>query len=218
MARGGSKLTGDWGKADRFNKTVHSRLKKNMALATKKNASGLRDAIKRTLTTGLPSWPPLSGLTTKAKKSSKPLMDYGDLRDAVSYVIVTPTTFFVGVPRSAGGKDRTPFVNIAAVHEYGATIKPRKVRALAIPVSRKASELAKQNRGVRNIPGLFRPKGTKVLALSKGKGFEIMFILRKQSVIPPRPFIRPTAQLYRPRMARRWREAIRATVKGIRYA
>ena len=218
MARDGSRLTGEWGKAERFNKTVHNRLKKNLALATKRNASGLRDAIKRTLTTGLPSWPPLSGLTTKAKKSSKPLMDYGDLRDAVSYKVVTPTTFFVGVARSAGRKDRTPFVSIAAVHEYGATIKPRKRRALAIPVSRKASELAKQNRGVRNIPKLFRPKGTSVLALPKGKGFEIMFILRKQSVIPPRPFVAPTAQLYRPKMAGRWKGAIKATIRGNRYA
>ena len=210
-------LTGEWRKGDRLFGKMGKLMKKNVQLATKRNAMMYRDQIKRTIRSGQ-GMAPVSPLTKAYKKSSKPLIDHGDLLQAVDSITISPSTFFVGVPRTAGKKDGTSMVNIAAVHEFGATIRPVSASALTIPVTREASELAREHGGVGEIPGLFRPKGTKVLARKKGKGFEIMFILKDEVVIPPRPFIEPSLDRVRHKMKRQWERAIIAALRGKRYA
>jgi hypothetical protein len=211
---------GDWNKVENILKRAGPLLKHNMKAATRHNAEWLRDQTKRTIRDGDPSWPPNSNLTTKAKGSSSPLIDHGDLMQAISAITLAPTVFFVGVPRKPGkGGGSFSLAKLAAVQEFGITIKPRKGRALAVPVSRQATDLARQYKGIRNIPGLFRPANTRVLALPVGAGgFEIMFILMTESVIPPRPFVSVTFERSRRKIARRWEMAVVQAMRGQRYA
>lgn len=84
------------------------------------------------------------------------------------------------------GEDSAEMVQIARVHEYGMTIKPKKAKALTIPVSPKA-----KGKRARDFPNLFRPKGTRVLAIPKGKDdIEVLFVLVPSITIPERSFLR----------------------------
>lgn len=207
-----SRLTGDWKEGrKRFGKLAkltHA----NIKAATARNAVLVRDQIKRTIRNGRSEWPALSPLTIGAKGSSKPLIDNNDLMQGVSSIRIGPLSFFVGIPLNKG-----LLVTIATSQEFGATIKPRKAKSLAIPVSREAKELSRRHGGTRNIPGLFRPKGTMVLAISKGKTFEIMFILSQEIVIPPRPFIEPSFADARHRVKREWEWAVISALRGKKY-
>lgn len=196
----------------------------NIQTATKQNAISLRDAMKAKIANGDPTWPPLSPLTIKMKRSSKPLVDHGDLMHSIMAKRLSSLHFFVGVPRTETGADGVSMVNIAAVHEYGARIRPKRAKALVIPVSREAVRLARQYGGVSNIPGLFRPRHngqpSSVLAIrvgKTGKRLRILFILRKESVIPPRSFIQSTFREELPAMQERLKTAARFTLQGRVY-
>ena len=194
-----------------------------MAAATRHNAILFRDAVKKTIRNGRPEWPGVSPLTEGRKGSSKPLIDHGDLMHAVDYVMPSKNVFFVGVPRRAksgsGKRGKVKMINIAQVLHDGVTIRPKKRRALAIPVTREASKLLAEHRSVRRIPGLFRPKGTMVLARGGGRGgFEILFVLLRKSVIPPRPFITTTFADERPVMLKRFEKALKLGVRGQKYS
>jgi hypothetical protein len=84
------------------------------------------------------------------------------------------------------GDDDSEMVMIARVHEYGMTIKPKNAEVLTIPVNPKA-----KGKKASDFPGIFRPKGTNVLAIPKGKDdFEVLFVLVKSVTIPERSFLR----------------------------
>ena len=208
-----SHLTGDWNKGRKLFRQLPKLMKTNVERATKRNAVIARDQIKRTIRNGRSEWPAVSGLTKEFKGSSKPLVDHNDLMQGIESIRIAPAAFFVGIPRNKG-----KLVMIAAVHEYGKTIRPVKAKALAIPVSRFAAEQARRYGGVGNIPGLFRPKGKRILALSAGfAGIVPMFILSKQTVIPPRPFIEPSFKDASHRMRREWQWAVISALRGKRY-
>ncbi|OES45233.1 hypothetical protein [Domibacillus iocasae] len=84
--------------------------------------------------------------------------------------------------------DNSFYAMIANVHEYGLTIKPKKTKALTIPVNPKA-----HGKRASDFPDLFKPRGTNVLAIPKGKDdFEVLFVLMKSVTIPERSFVRST--------------------------
>ncbi|MCJ7988952.1 hypothetical protein MUB15_06115 [Priestia sp. OVS21] len=84
------------------------------------------------------------------------------------------------------GSDDAELVKIAGVHEYGMTIRPKKAKMLAVPVSPKA-----KGKWPADFPTLFNPKGTKVLAIPKGRDdMEVLFVLMTSVTIPERSFIR----------------------------
>lgn len=74
---------------------------------------------------------------------------------------------------------------VASVNETGKVITAKK-SWLTIPTR------AAKGRKPREIVGLFKPKGKNVLAIKSADGIEVMFVLKKQVVIPPRPFITQT--------------------------
>ena len=207
-----SRLTGDWNKGRKVFRNLGELTRANIKDATARNAVLARDQVKRTIRNGRSEWPPLKPLTIGSKGSSKPLIDDNDLMQAVSSIRLGPLSFFVGIPLNKG-----LLVIIATTHEFGRTIRPRKAKALAIPTSREAKELSRRHGGTGNIPGLFRPRGTRVLAMDKGKHFQIMFILSKEVVIPPRPFIAPSFADARHRMKREWEWAVISALKGKKY-
>lgn len=84
------------------------------------------------------------------------------------------------------GEDDSFMAMIAGVNEFGATIRPKK-QYLTIPTPEA------KGRKARDIPGLFKPKGKKILAITDGKkGLKVMFYLVKEVNIPERSFLRST--------------------------
>lgn len=81
------------------------------------------------------------------------------------------------------GSDGSFYVMIANVHEFGMTIKAKK-EWLTIPTKEA------EGRSAADIPGLFRPKGKNILAVSENGELKVMFILKKSVNIPERSFIR----------------------------
>lgn len=215
-------LYGDWDKAIARLSGMHPRVKRNFALATRRNAVTLRDQIKRTIRSGRSEWPPLSGLTIQRKGSSRPLVDNNDLFHSVTVRPAGTGIAFVGVPRSARSRERVSMVNIAQVMEFGAVITPTRAKFLTIPASKRASQLAREYGGTRNIPGLFvipNPSGVPVaLASRTGTGFTIMFVLLKKAKIPARSFIGSTFREVRPLLIRRYHQAVRAALRGEVYS
>lgn len=84
---------------------------------------------------------------------------------------------------------------IALVNEYGADIKPKNKACLIIPTKEA------KGRKPGEIANLFRPKPphNHVLAIpdkSQPYGMRVMFILKDEVHIPPRPFLRYTFDHY----------------------
>lgn len=102
-----------------------------------------------------------------------------ELRDLDKYRVE------VGVLLDVGGKGLAFLQMIATVNEFGAQIKAKNGRSLAIP-----TKLAKGKRPADFGNKLFVPKGKNVLAMSNGDGLDVYFILVKSVNIPERSFLR----------------------------
>lgn len=84
------------------------------------------------------------------------------------------------------GEDDSFIAMLASVHEFGMTIRPKR-QYLTIPTALAGKRKA------RDIDGLFKPKGKKILATTNKKGeLQVMFYLVEEVVIPERSFIRST--------------------------
>jgi hypothetical protein len=205
-------------KAERRLKGLIKLSRANMARATRKNGQHLRDQTKRTIRDGRSDWEPNSPLTIQRKGSAKPLIDHNDLMQSIVVVYISPGVAFVGVLHGTKGTSGIDMAGIAEVQEYGADIRPKRAKSLAIPVSREASQMVAQFGSIGGIPGLFRPKGTNILALPSAKAeFDIMFILLQRVLIPPRPFSQTTYADELPVMMVRYHAAAEATLKGKKY-
>lgn len=208
-----------WGfeKAIKRLDNLNGLMQKNMRMATLQNATLMRDETKKTIRNGRPEWEGLSSATIKVKGSTKPLIDHGDLMNSINYVIINKDTFFIGIPRTAKNPNNVEMVYIAAVMEFGATIRPKKAQALAIPLNREAARMAQQAGGVGKIPGLFKPKGTQILAIPDGQKFKPMFMLLRKVVIPPRSFIATTYNENYLKFRNNYRMAAIAALRGKLY-
>lgn len=81
-------------------------------------AAKVRTGIRRQAPGGKP-FTPLDPKTIKAKGSSKALIDLGDLMRSIKAQKVRPSTYVVGVHRSARSKSGVKLVLIGKVHEEG---------------------------------------------------------------------------------------------------
>lgn len=121
-------LIGDWDKAIRLLSPKYMQ----QALLKAANRAGVFAAgeIKRGIINQAPGGKPFAPLHPftigKApfpprKKSSKALIDHNDLVNSATYQVLSPEKVLVGVKKSVPGKKGV--VDIAAVHEYGCTIR-----------------------------------------------------------------------------------------------
>ncbi len=108
----------------------------------------------------------------------------------------------VGVPL-----DNSFLQMIASVNETGKVITAKK-EWLTIPTA------AAGTRKAREIPGLFKPKGKNILAVKNGDDLTVMFYLKKQVVIPKRPFIRQATIRNRHKWAKMAREGVLGIIRG----
>lgn len=103
--------------------------------------------------------------------------------------------------RAGGRGGNVPY---AGVHEYGATIRPRKGQFLAIPLGP-----ARTRAGVsrfaspRDVPGLFfvpSRSGGVLVKMGRGKSLTAWFALVRSVRIPARPYLRPALLAVRDRL------------------
>jgi hypothetical protein len=118
-------------------------LEKTIDKATSREALRIQREIIKTFGAqgaGSVRWAPLSAMTLELRArrgfaGSKALMDRGDLRRSIKVTKLTGRdaagrftsggdgSYFIGVHRNARSSDGGPLVNIAVIHEGGATIK-----------------------------------------------------------------------------------------------
>lgn len=97
----------------------------------------------------------------------------------------------VGITGGGAGSD---VMAIAHAHEYGATIKPKKGKYLAIPLTKEAEEEGSP-RAFNNLRFVNAKGGNLLMVRDKKKGrgkteSEAMFLLVKSITLPERSFIR----------------------------
>lgn len=87
------------------------------------------------------------------------------------------------------------------IHEFGGTIKPVKAKFLAIPVGNLKGSPRQHNLALATTL-----KGQYVLVDGAG---EVQYILRKEVVIPERPYLRPALEDKRPVIKRKFNDLLR---------
>lgn len=119
-----SKLEGDWDAL--LSVLAKSPIKKAIELTCNRVGIAAAAAVKKGIRDGAPGgkkFAPLSDFTKARKGSTKPLIDNGDLLGSISHQVLSSNEVWVGALRGTRTKDGKDIVDIAAVHEFGATIK-----------------------------------------------------------------------------------------------
>jgi hypothetical protein len=188
----GFKQVGDWDVAKRIlaagpakmNRAIQKTLLQEAHLYRKEIVQGLRKGAP-----GGKKMRPIAKSTKQGRKfrgfgGSKPLIRTGDLRNSVQ-IVKRSAAVFVGVPRSARGKDGRSLVNIARVHEYGS-------RPIVIKISPKMRRL---------LAAMFRKTASKATQKASGgrAGGATLMVIQ----IPARPFMRPVELKLRKGRAKR---------------
>lgn len=129
-------------------------------------------------------WVPLSHPRVTSKGADKPLRDFGLL--------------MASVQAKATQNDLTLSSNLiyAGVHQFGATIRPKKGRFLTIPATKEAKRAGGARRFPRPLRAIINPQGTAgVLIEDMGVMEIVQYYLVQQVVIPARPFLGFSKQL-----------------------
>ncbi len=122
---------------------------------------------------------PLTKALRRGKGGGKPLRDTGALKKGITYTV------------SHDEAQIFPTVKYAAVHQTGKTIKPKKGRYLAIPLTKEA-KAAGTPTAFKNLSPIFfgGNYNTGILARKLFTGInEPFFFLTKKVTIPARPFM-----------------------------
>ncbi len=191
---GSVKLYGDWAKVGAIVKTMQGKYESAVRQALLKEAHFLRGKMVERITQGT-GFAPLSPLTLAIRKAKggggdKPLIQTGALRKGITVVQVggggLGGSVFVGIHRNTKGKGGKSMVNIASIHEFGASwsmqMTPRMRRFLHA-VLKNAGPAARDPKTGKFTRGKFlggAGSGTGTIAIT----------------IPARPFIRPVLDEY----------------------
>lgn len=172
---------GDWQLARQLVSTAQKRLKDATDKAVLQEAQFFRTKVVEGIREQAPGGQPFKPLapTTLAIrrfsgfKGTKSLLVRGDLRNSV-VVVRQPGGVFVGVLRTAKGKDGQALVNVAAVHELGS-------RPIVVKLTPKARRFL---HAAFRAAGLDQPAGDK-----PSTGIAIV-------KVPARPFLQPVFEKF----------------------
>jgi hypothetical protein len=182
---------GDWAKVAQITRTMRDRFEAAVRVALLREAQYLRGKMVTGIASGAPGgkpFAPLSPITLAIRKArgfggSKPLIVTGTLRRSPSVVQVGGRgiggAVFVGIHRSARGKNGKSLVNIAEIHEFGRSWKQKlspKARRFLFAMLRKAG----LSQGGASKGRFSSPGGSGTISIN----------------IPARPFVRPTFEMY----------------------
>lgn len=213
-----AKLTGPWGETIKRLSAVDKLVEQNVSNALRVSAKELVKDMKAKIRRGDIGWEPLSPITKHRKGHDSPLFDSGSLKESLKAHRVGRLHYDIGIPTSAKNKFGASLVMVGAVQEFGKVIVPKEAGSLAIPLNTMASELQHKNKGVRNIPGIFRLKDRNLLAIRDGSGIKLLFVLLKKVTIPPRSFIVSTYINSKDRIIKRIWYAQKMALAGRSYA
>ena len=179
--------TGDWRRARALLAAGPVRLKAAIAVAMRQEAEALRREIVQGLTRQAPGGsaiaPPkettLAARRLKGFGGSKSLIVRADLRNGVA-AIVRGDEAFVGVPRTARGKDGQSLTKIAEVQEFGSA-------PIVIPMTDAMR---------RFVFAVLREAGEPI---GGGSGRGVVVVQ-----VPARPFLRPAFEKFKPGAQRRF--------------
>lgn len=102
---------------------------------------------------------------------------------------------------------------LAAIHEYGATIRPKNAQYLTIPCNPKAK--GKKASSFNDLYTLRLDSGELFLVRNKGKDkLEFMYWLTKSVTIPARPFLAPGHDEYAEQVVDKWKTALGQVIGG----
>lgn len=171
-----TRKTGDWARARRVFANLGQKVERATDAAVLQEGHFLRGQMVQGITDQAPGgkqFKPLSPLTLAARRlrrfrGTKALMVRGDLRNQIT-VMRKGKRVFVGVLKTATGRDGKKLINIANVHEFGEVI--------VIKVTPKMR---------RYLAMLYRAAGIPRVSGPGGGGKDVVVIR-----IPARPFIRP---------------------------
>jgi len=190
---------GAWGKTFKTLLAIPARVKAASHIAVMREAHLMRREIVQGIGKGAPGgkkFTPLSPLTIATRRhrgfrGTKILQETGTLKNSITVVSPRKGTAFVGVLRSATGKDGRPLINIAQVHEFGS-------KAIVI---RKTPEM------IAMLHIMFRKAG---VPEKPGTGRSVIVIK-----IPPRPFLQPVFDKLAPGAGERVQQAMIAALRGV---
>ncbi|MDR1514919.1 MAG: hypothetical protein LBS45_04425 [Synergistaceae bacterium] len=117
-------LTGDWDKL--VNILNPARMRKELSKTTKRAGANAARAVVKGIQSGAPggkALEPLNEFTKERKGSSKPLIDHGDLVGSITYEEIGLNAVWVGVKKGSRSSSGGDIVDIAWVHEFGASIE-----------------------------------------------------------------------------------------------
>lgn len=172
---------GQWAVAERILKSAPGRLKRALDIATQQEAHYLRRLIVIGLREQNPGGKPfqeLSPITLALRKFSgfggtKALLVRGDMRNSITVTKLGSGAAFVGILRTAKGRDGQSLANVAEINEYGKTIVIRLTQRM-----REFLAMALKGKSAGGGGG--------------GGGGTGVIVVR----IPPRPFIGPIIEKY----------------------
>jgi hypothetical protein len=120
---------------------------------------------------------------------------------------------FVSPDQPAGRSGGTRPYRYAPVHEYGATIRPRRAQYLAIPLT----DEARAHRPRELDLFVVRSKRGNLLLVRRVSSDRIvpLYLLREEVDVPARPFMEPTADRWLPIVERRFESSIADALVGL---
>lgn len=166
--------------ATRFDTVVQGAVLKEAARHERDMKLGIRDQKP-----GGQKFKPLSPITIHLKRSSKALIDKGDLIRSIGTRPITSKAVFVGVHRTARNRDGRSLANVAAIQEFGAGIDEVKTREVTEKMEKFFRALFMKGLWP-GPPGSLPRKGSRV-----------------RIRIPARPFVGPVFKKLKPGRAKR---------------
>lgn len=173
-----------------------TRVRKALDKALRTEAREYVDEVKKALSSGSPGGKRLAPnrpLVVYRKRSNKPLIDRGDLRNSIRVKKVSQMEYFGGVSRTAkrrkrksGGGKGGPLVDVAKVHEFGKVIvmkiTPKMHRWFFWDLAR-SMKFARRRKSAGTKPESSRSAGKASPSFKPGATLVIR--------IKPRPFMTP---------------------------
>ncbi len=207
-------LVGDWDKFQRQISTLEQRLEKAIMTETGKIAKAFEKAWVQGIKRNDFGLAPNAPLTKAVKKSSKPLVDHGDLINSIKAQRMQNNVWFVGIHKNAKRRDdsggyQMALISIAEIMEYGTRgpIKPKGHPFLSIPLTRDASRAGSP----RKYPGKLTP----IIARNGSHGVLIdekadsqFLLVKMMPVIKPRPAMRKAYERFAPIAQKMWADAV----------
>ncbi len=193
-------FTGDWRTAKRALNRAPAAINRAIEKSLRKESEFLRTHVVQGIVGQAPAgqaFKPLSPYTIAMRtflrrRSTKALIERGDLLRGIKVYKIDPMTFFVGVKRGVYNSEGKPLVNIGVINEFGSK-SPVSIRIT--PAMRRYLAMAFRKMGIPYKPG-------------SGDGF-IHF------VIPPRPFLGPIFKRYGGAAGQRVLESMEKNLRGV---